>query len=138
MFLGWGMAFFMPQLAGVIADQTGSLDNALPDSELRVSAGGACGQPTCWRSTSRGFKYAAGAGLDPGGLLLLKLDAGADGQARITLKASGARLGMPALPLAQSDTVTAQLSNDGGVCWEGVYGAPARISDAGRFKDLSD
>ena len=27
-FLGWGIAFFVPQLAGYIKDQTGSLDNA--------------------------------------------------------------------------------------------------------------
>jgi OFA family oxalate/formate antiporter-like MFS transporter len=27
-FLGWGLAFFVPQLAGYIKDLTGSLDNA--------------------------------------------------------------------------------------------------------------
>ncbi len=103
-----------------------------------ADAGGACGQPTCWRETSRGFKYAAGAGLDPGGLLLLKLDAGTAGRARITLKASGTPLALPTLPLAQATTVTAQLSSGSGPCWEAVYSAPARLSDAGRFKDLSD
>ena len=106
--------------------------------EAGAAAGGACGQPNCWRATSRGFKYSAGAGLDPQGLLLLKLDSGAAGRARITLKASGAQLATPTLPLQQADRVTAQLRSGSGTCWEGLFGAPARLSDAGRFKDLSD
>ncbi|MFM7734938.1 MAG: right-handed parallel beta-helix repeat-containing protein [Alphaproteobacteria bacterium] len=121
-------------------DRSGGTDHLVLSLDIApgVAAGGACGQPVCWRETSRGYKYAAGAGLDPEGLLLLKLDAGSAGRARITLKASGAHLATPALPLLQADRVTAQLSAGSGPCWEAVFGSPARLSDAGRFKDLSD
>lgn len=108
--------------------------------DLGVAAGatGTCGSPTCWRGGRRGFRYAAKPGADPGGLRLLKLDAGGEGRAKILLKGSGAALPDPALPFGQDSTVTAQLVRTGGGCWEALYGAPARLADATRFKDVSD
>ncbi len=38
-FLGWGLAFFMPQIAGVIKDRTGSLDYAFYISGMLLVAG---------------------------------------------------------------------------------------------------
>ena len=69
----------------------------------------------------------------------LVLRAGADGKAKIQLKASGDLLGDPVYPLVQ--TITVQLRNSDGVCWESVHSAPAtKNTDApfGQFKDKAD
>ena len=58
------------------------------------------------------------------------------GQASIALKAKGALLATPALPLAQSPDVTIQLRG-GDACWETVLPAPATRSDGSRFADTA-
>lgn len=58
------------------------------------------------------------------------------GQASIALKAKGALLATPALPLAQSPDVTVQLRG-GDACWETVLPAPATRSDGSRFADTA-
>jgi hypothetical protein len=52
-------------------------------------------------------------------------------RAKITAGASGARLGLPALPLATPVTVQLQAAN--GQCWETVYDA-AIVNDVTQFK----
>ncbi len=95
-----------------------------PSLVLNASAPAAasCRGKLCWKATgTTGFKY-TDARLTNGGLQTIILKAGAAGEARITVKGKGASLGMPALPLAQDTTVTAQLVNSGGACWEAVNG----------------
>jgi len=45
---------------------------------------------------------------------------------------------MPALPLDQNPTVTVQLKNDQGICWEADYTAPAITNEQVQFRDKSD
>jgi cysteine-rich repeat protein len=98
-------------------------------------AQGVCRGRPCWKSLgTKGFRY-GDKDATPDGIVALKLQAGAAGRTRLTLKAKGALLGSPALPLAQSPAVTVQLRRAGGACWETVLPAPARRSDGDRFQD---
>jgi endoglycosylceramidase len=102
-----------------------------------IPPGGLCGKHACWRATGTGFRY-----LDPAaatdGIRKVVLKAGATGKSKIQVRGEGARLGLPALPLAQDPKVTVQLRNDAGTCWEATYGTPARRNDATALKDRAD
>ncbi len=63
----------------------------------------------------------------------LKLRAGVDGKAKIQLQGRGGHLDLQ--PLAVIQPVTAQLKRSTGLCWEGVYSAPAQRDDTTQFKD---
>jgi endoglycosylceramidase len=99
-----------------------------------LAAGGLCGSKACWRATGSGFRYQDPAAASDG-IKQVTLKAGAAGKSKIQVRGQGPRLGLPALPLAQSPTVTVQLRNDAGVCWEATYDAPARRNEPGQFKD---
>ena len=102
-----------------------------------VPPGGTCDGRACWQETTRGFKYADQAGTRDG-VVRLVLQQGLEGRANLALEARGDDVAMPALPLAQDSKVTVQLANDGGVCWEARYGAPAIRNEQGEFRDKSD
>ena len=103
-----------------------------------IPAGGICGSGRlCWKETSRGFKYTSKFAT-PDGVLSLTLKEGFEGNAAITLKATGVHLPMPTLPLAQDPTVTVQLTNDKGllgICWDADDEAPALKNVVGEFRD---
>jgi hypothetical protein len=105
-------------------------------STEHVPAGGICGSRPCWTETSTGFKYRDGQlAADGVGKLLLR-EGLEDGKARIIMKGQRGNLNMPALPLAQS--VTVQLVNSIGNCWDAVYNEPADHNDSELFKDRAD
>ena len=89
-----------------------------------VAANATCGSKGCWGSTSTGFKY-TDRKQQNGPINSLVLKSGIDGRAKITLKGKGTKLGMPALPLHEQNTVTVQLSN-GTTCWQANYGDSRR------------
>ena len=67
---------------------------------------------------------------------MLLLDAkGGAGTASLLLKAQGTNLPPLALPLDQDPSVTVQLQQSGGVCWEATFAAPPARNDATQFKD---
>jgi hypothetical protein len=105
--------------------------------EATAPAGGTCAGRACWRASRAGFGY-ANRDLTPSGVAKLSLRPGDEGRARIQLKAKGALLAVPPLPLADDGAVVVQLDNTAGACWEATYSAPALASDAFRFKDVSD
>ncbi len=85
-------------------------------------AGGRCGTKPCWRSIGAGFDY-RDRELTPEGVARLTLKPPAGGVGRITLKATGDYLAMPALggfvlPLR------AQLQAGTGACWEATFSTP--------------
>src|SRR5262249_11356200 len=88
-------------------------------TSLHAPAGGTCANKTCWKPTSKGFNYADKDGT-PSGIEKIKLQAGADGAAKIQLKGRGGLLGLPALPI-DDFPMTVQLVNDDGVCWDATY-----------------
>jgi len=100
-------------------------------------AQGMCRGRPCWKAVgARGFRYTDKDGT-PAGIVALKLLAGSAGRTQLALKARGALLESPALPLTQDPAVTAQIRRDGGPCWETVLPAPARRRDGGRFRDTT-
>lgn len=78
--------------------------------------------------------------LESDGVAELRLKPGADGRASMVLRGRGRgpALDLPALPLAPSERVVAQLRTGEGECWSGDYTAPALKNDARRFADSSD
>jgi hypothetical protein len=106
-----------------------------------VPAGGTCGGKPCWKATRAGFRYRNKA-LTPDGIISLSLKEGKKpGKTRIALKGKNQNLPVPVLPLAQDSTVTVQLKNSEGVCWETRHSAPARKNTATKrpvFKDKAD
>lgn len=87
------------------------------------------GRP-CWKSVRAGRRYRDRAGLR-GGVTHLDLRAGDAGRTRLSLKAKGAALALPALPIEGS--VLVRLTADGGRCWQAEYTAPRR-NDATSFR----
>jgi hypothetical protein len=104
---------------------------------LRASAppGGLCHAKPCWRPLGPGGLRYDDRDLTPNGIRSLKIKIGPTGKANIGLKGKGDRLGLPSLPLLQAPTVTVQLRNDEGLCWESVLAPPARRNDTGQFRD---
>jgi cysteine-rich repeat protein len=103
--------------------------------EAALPAGGTCARKPCWKvSGTTGFRYADRDAM-PDGVYQAVLKTGAEGRASIKVKAKGAHLAMPALPLAQGTTVTAQLVSSDGICWASAYDAPAIRNDGAQFKD---
>jgi hypothetical protein len=103
----------------------------------RIPPGGTCAGRPCWKETTRGFKY-IDKDATPDGIVSLSLKEGLEGHAQIKLKGSGINLGMPPLPLDQDSTVTVQLRNDHGICWDADYTAPAITNEQVEFRDKSD
>ncbi len=100
-----------------------------------LPAGGLCRGKPCWSATGSGVKY-RDRDATPDGITALTFKAGVAGKASFTLKGKGALVALPSLPLTQDPAVTAQLSNDAGVCWESAFSAPAAKNDATQFKDV--
>lgn len=106
-------------------------------SSAIVPGGGTCKAKPCWKplgttglafSESRRVVYGIGS---------LKLKAGIAGKAQIQVKAQGAWLVAPSLPLGLPTRV--QLVSEGGTCWEAVYSAPnASKNDGVQFQGKSD
>jgi hypothetical protein len=95
-----------------------------------------CGTRPCWKALGTGgFKYADKTG-SPDGLTHAVLKAGGAGSAKIHLKAGGANLHLPALPL--TTPVRVQLRQSGSsTCWDAVYSTPT-TNTATEFKATSD
>jgi cysteine-rich repeat protein len=91
---------------------------------MLAPAAGACGGNACWRSTSSGFKY-VDVELTPDGIRKLLLKSGASGRSTIKLKAKGANIPMPPLPLG--NVLRLQLHGNG-ECWEATF-SPGGVKD---------
>jgi cysteine-rich repeat protein len=100
-----------------------------------VPGGGSCAGKPCWKTRGvSGFSY-RDRDLARDGVASMTFKV-SGGQASIALKAKGALLATPALPLAQFPDVTIQLRG-GEACWETVLPAPATRSDGSRFADTA-
>ncbi len=93
--------------------------------DLPVVGDGMCGTKPCWKASSKGFGYKNKLG-NAGGVTELALKSGADGKAALKLKAKGASLLLPTLPLVQTpDPVRVVLVNeDTSLCWTAAFSAP--------------
>ena len=68
---------------------------------MPVAAGGTCGTKPCWKAASKSFSYKSKLG-NGAGVTALTLKSGSEGKAALALKAKGASLALPTLPLAQT------------------------------------
>jgi cysteine-rich repeat protein len=82
-------------------------------------AGGQCDGKPCWKPTKAGYKYVDDE-LSPNGVKKIVMKSGAEGKAKIVLKAKGSSLDVPVLPVGLP--LRAQLQG-AGRCWEMTFGA---------------
>jgi hypothetical protein len=87
-----------------------------------------------WTARKHGFRYKAAAGVNADGIRKLRVRAGADGKTLVRVRAKGAAVEKPALPLAEGDTAVAQLHNTLGECWQAVFDEPPLANDARRLR----
>ena len=141
-----GAATSLQDFGNPVAGTTGFTlclyDEVAGSWSLKLSAalpgGGTCARKPCWKASgATGFRY-GDRGATPDGVYQAALKAGVGGQASIKVKAKGIHLAMPALPLAQDTTVTAQLVSGDGICWASAYDVPALRNDGAQFKDTLD
>jgi cellulase (glycosyl hydrolase family 5)/glycosyl hydrolase family 5 len=102
-----------------------------------IAAGGTCDGRPCWRPSQSGFRYK-----DPTaaaeGIRQVVLKTGTAGRSKIQVRAQGAKLALPTMPLVQDPTVTVQLRSSAGPCWESRYSTPATRNRTDQFKDKGD
>jgi hypothetical protein len=102
--------------------------------ELRMPFDLACGDASCWNFTSPTKLRLTNPTGNPDGVEKALLTAGADGQARISIKAQTSSIA--ALPLAAPLRV--QLQSRGGACWEAAFDeSGVRQNENGRFDAVS-
>ncbi len=97
-------------------------------------------QRSCWRGLgtprgSRGFRYRDRAAAS-GGIASIVLKPGDARKAGVVVKARGASLPTPTLPLALP--LRMQLQTTTGQCWEDSFAGPAKKNAPGRFKAKSE
>lgn len=103
--------------------------------EADVPAGGTCGDADkpCWRMPSQlGSAKYRDVDATAGGISRIDLQAGVAGRSLVKVRGGGPGLGL-SLPVGSFTTITTQLVNGLGACWESTHGAPARANDTRRF-----
>jgi cysteine-rich repeat protein len=98
-------------------------------------AGGTCGSKPCWKPRAAGGFTYKDRDRTPDGIVKLLLKTDASGSGTFKLKAKGALVEVPALPMAQLPVVTLQLVHDQGGCWQTAHDAPPARNDAETFQD---
>ena len=106
---------------------------AQPLREIKLLPGGPCGQRACWKTVSAGAKF-ADRDAKQSGFRKVKLRAGAQGAGFVSVRAKGARLQAPALPLTLPVTVQLLAADDVSTeCWQTRFTSASR-NDAQRFR----
>jgi hypothetical protein len=101
-----------------------------------IALAGACGEEPCWIRKGNDWKYKGGS-LDPSGITNLGLSGAARASgSTISVKAAGAAVGVPVLPLVPPVRVEFVV-NAGQRCWDTSVSAPARNGPTS-FKGRSD
>lgn len=108
-------------------------------AQAEIPGSGFCKGKACWKRLpkSKGFVY-KDPDLTPDGILKVLLKTGAEGKAKLLVKAKGDRVSIPDGPLGQDPDVTVQVVNSDGECWSGAFRVPAFQNDAAGFRDFSD
>jgi hypothetical protein len=97
--------------------------------ELDTEPGETCYRGPSWVARRDGFRYRCPAG-GSSGVTRLLVTAGPAGTSRALVKARGAKIPLPSLPIATPLRV--DLRSDTGLCVEGIFSTPSR-NDARRF-----
>lgn len=91
-----------------------------------VPAGESCGDVSCWRPKSKGYRYDDDRGLADG-VGKIRLTAGLEARSSVHVRGSGAGLDLPVLPLAAPVTVQV-INSDTGVCFGTTFSSPSASS----------
>jgi predicted acyl esterase len=131
----WGDATATAAFRLCVYDGSGSLV-----ASAAAPAGGLCGAPgkrqkACWKRSGRSESFSDPAAASDG-LRELALRSNRTGARAAKLRASGAELALPPLPLAQP--VAVQLVGNRGGCWGATFSAPAEESSSTAFEDGAD
>lgn len=102
----------------------------------KVPGGSLCGSSPCWSNSRSGYKYKDRSGTNSG-VTSISLAAGDAGRTKIKLKAKGLNLVPPAIALL-GETITAQLINSEGICWDAEFPTPASSLTAEVYKDKGE
>ena len=131
----WGDATATAAFRLCVYDGAGALV-----ANAAAPAGGLCGLPgkkpkACWKRNGRsqGFNDPAAA---QDGLRSVALKSDKSGARGAKLRAGGAALALPALPLALP--VRVQLQGSRGACWAADFASPADENTATDFSDSAD
>lgn len=102
-----------------------------------VPTDGSCGDGSCWRETSSGYRY-SGDRTDSEGIRVMQLASGAAGQARIVVRGKGPLLEMPDSVMLATPVLFQVVRRDApSVCWEATF-STTLASNPERFKAQSD
>jgi hypothetical protein len=111
-------------------------------TDLTIPGGGTCAGSPCWKAIStKGYRYKDKNKGNDGVLVMILKGNASPGKSKIVLKGKDGNLPIPALPLDDSVSVTAQLHRaDGPQCWQAVYPGPGITNtfapgSGGQFKD---
>lgn len=129
---------FADAVSGSAVYQLCLYDSSLADQPLvdaGVTSGGTCDGKPCWKAQgSKGFGYKDKAGSSEG-LTALKLKAGAEGKAKVLVKAAGENLALAGLPLVPPVVVQLLIDDGMGVeCWQTTFSDEPKKNDAEKFK----
>lgn len=104
---------------------------------LPLAAGGTCDDKPCWKPGRLGFSYKNKA-TNADGVGAFAIKSGSDGKASAKVKAKGASLDMPTIPLLAP--VTAQIINSTNtVCWTATFNtATTDAMDTEKWKSKND
>ena len=95
------------------------LEGRSPVLFAEIPPAGTCAGKPCWKSIKGGFKRRDKT-LAAAGNSVTLLKEGTATRTKILVQGKGDNIPMPTLPL--TPTVTVQLKNSAGVCWETVHG----------------
>jgi hypothetical protein len=102
--------------------------------ELRMPLDSLCGAATCWQQTSASRMEYTSPGGTADGVERARLDAGADGKARISVSALTSTVSM----IPYDAPVRVQLQSRDGLCWGATFDASGiKRNDDTRFKAVS-
>jgi len=109
-----------------------------------AAAGGICADKPCWKALgqppgAKGYKFKDKAA--PNRIFQLLVKPNNAGKAKMLVKSKGVDLGLvsaPLLPFDQDPTLTVQVVNSDGECWDASYSAPAMKNLATQFQDTID
>lgn len=110
--------------------------------DLLIPAGGNCGTDRpCWKESTAGFAYRNQIGTDDG-VFDFTLRSGDEGKTKLELRAKGANLAMPALPLVQSPSPVRVLvvNDETPTCFIASFSTPPARDPASdkRWADKND
>jgi uncharacterized delta-60 repeat protein len=96
-----------------------------------------CSDGACWTESTKAWKLKNKAGL-PDGIVVMKLQEGlVAGKSKVQVKAKGAHLVVPSLPLSSDPSVVAEVRTSDGQCFGATFSTPI-VNDAAQYRATSD